>query len=69
MEAGVAELAVRRIVEVPEQAGLLTHERVGRRRASHVDRHKRSQHPLEQQLEVETFAWGIPLSEHIGDSG
>ena len=69
MEAGITERAAHRIVAELEQAGFLTHERVGRRNLYHVDRHKRSQHPLEQQLEVETFARGIPLSEHTGGSG
>ena len=49
---GITERAVQRIVSELEEAGYLTHERIGRRNHYEVDRSLPLRHELEDHLEI-----------------
>lgn len=51
-KVGITERAVQRIVVELEEAGYLTHERVGRRNSYEVKPHLKLRHPLEDHLEI-----------------
>ena len=51
-KVGITERAVQRIVAELEEAGYLTHEKVGRRNHYQVHADLKLRHPLENHLEV-----------------
>ncbi len=51
-QVGITERATQRIVAELEDAGYLSHERIGRRNHYHVHVHLPLRHPLEDHLEI-----------------
>lgn len=52
LKVGITERAVQRIIAELEEAGYLTHERVGRRNRYEIFGDQPLRHPLEDHLEV-----------------
>jgi predicted transcriptional regulator len=51
-QTGITERAAHRIVSDLEQAGFVSHERVGRRNHYEVDASRRTDHPLERHIDI-----------------
>lgn len=54
-KVGITERATQRIVAELEEAGYLSHERVGRRNHYEIHRELTLRHPLENHLEIGTL--------------
>lgn len=55
-QTGITERAAQRIIGELEEAGFLSHTRVGRRNRYEVDTHRKSGHPLERHLDVSALS-------------
>lgn len=63
---GITERAVQRIIGDLEEAGFVSHTRVGRRNRYEVDIERTSTHPLERHLDVRTLSESALIPTQAG---
>ena len=66
VKTGITERAAQRIIGDLEAAGFLSHSRVGRRNHYEVDFQRKSAHPLERHLDVNSLRQDISEASQAG---